>query len=218
MKILDQTNILSNYWNELFPNPVTELKFSNNFELLVAVILSAQCTDKRVNAITEKLFKKYNTPEQFAELNQTELENQIYSCGFYRNKAKNIITASREIVGNYNGQVPNKIDELEKLAGVGHKTAGVVYAVGFGGIAFPVDTHIFRVSNRLGISNSKNVKECEEDLKNFFDKSAWNKVHHQIVLFGRYYCKARSPECEICKLKKICNYYKNKVENEKDII
>lgn len=205
-------NKLLNFWNELFPNPVTELKYNNNFELLVAVILSAQCTDKRVNLITEKLFKKYKTPADFACLNQNELEKEIFSCGFYRNKAKNLINASKKIVQNYNGQVPNKIEELENLAGVGHKTAGVIYSVAFGGLAFPVDTHIFRVSNRLGISNSKNVKKCEEDLKNFFKKSDWKKVHHLMVLFGRYFCKARSPECEVCKLKDVCNYYNSKIK------
>lgn len=203
-------NKLINYWNELFPSPVTELKFNNNFELLVAVILSAQCTDKRVNAITKNLFKKYNTPEQFASLKQEELEKQIYSCGFYRNKAKNLINASRVIVNEFNGEIPTTMQDLKRLDGVGQKTAGVVYSVAFGGDAMPVDTHVFRVSNRLKISESKNVKKCEEDLKRFFDKSVWNKVHHQMVLFGRYYCKARSPECEICKLKENCLYYKIK--------
>lgn len=207
-------NKFINYWSELFPNPVTELKFSNNFELLVAVILSAQCTDKRVNAITKDLFKKYSTPEQFASLKQEELEKQIYSCGFYRNKAKNLINASRVIVNEFNGKVPMTMPDLKKLAGVGQKTAGVIYSVAFGGDAMPVDTHVFRVSNRLKISKSKNVKKCEEDLKNFFDKSTWSKVHHQMVLFGRYYCKARSPECEVCKLKENCHYYNEKIKQK----
>ncbi|MDD2445905.1 MAG: endonuclease III [Clostridia bacterium] len=202
-------SIYLNYWNELFEEPKTELTYSNNFELLIAVILSAQCTDKKVNEITSKLFKKYNTPQQFANLEQQKLEKEIYSSGFFRNKAKNIIKASQDIVNKFNGKVPNTMEDLKKLAGVGQKTASVIYSAGFGGDAFAVDTHVFRVSNRLGISSSKNVKQCEADLKKYFKKPLWNKVHHQMVLFGRYYCKARSPQCNTCKLKDVCQYYKN---------
>lgn len=201
------------YWNELFENPKTELTYSNNFELLIAVILSAQCTDKKVNEITSRLFKKYNTPQQFANLKQQELEKEIYSSGFFRNKAKNIIKASQDIIKKFNGKVPNTIENLKKLAGVGQKTASVIYSVGFGGNALAVDTHVFRVSNRLGLSSSKNVKQCEADLKKYFKESLWSKVHYQMVLFGRYYCKARAPKCNICKLNDICKYYQTKTHN-----
>ena len=194
------------YWDELFPKPTTELNFSNNFELLIAVLLSAQCTDKRVNSVTKNLFKKYKTAQDFLNLGQQELEKEIYSCGFYRKKAKSIIDLSRKIIEKYDGKVPNTIEELKTLNGIGQKTASVIFSIGFGGDALAVDTHVFRVSKRLGFSDAKNVKKCEEDLKNLIDKSLWSKIHSQMVLFGRYYCKARSPKCENCKLQKICKY------------
>ncbi len=198
-----------NYLDKLFPNPKCELKFNNVFELLIAVILSAQCTDKRVNQVTEKLFKKLKTPNDFACVKTQDLENEIKSCGFYHNKAKNIISASKDIVEKFNGQVPNNIDELMSLAGVGKKTANVVYAVGFGGDAIAVDTHVFRVSNRLGII-SKNPLDCEAKLEKLVPKDKWSSVHHQLVLFGRYYCKAINPLCENCELYEICKYYKKR--------
>ncbi|MDD3231972.1 MAG: endonuclease III [Clostridia bacterium] len=194
------------YWDELFSKPTTELKFSNNFELLIAVLLSAQCTDKRVNAVTENLFKKYKTPQDFSKLSQQELEKEIYSCGFYRKKSKSIINISREIIDKHDGKVPNTIEKLKSLNGIGQKTASVIFSIGFGGDAIAVDTHVLRVSKRLGFSNAENVKKCEEDLKKLIDKSLWSKTNSQMVLFGRYYCKARSPKCETCKLKEICKY------------
>lgn len=195
-----------NYLDELFPEPACELKFNSKFELLVSVILSAQCTDKRVNMVTSELFKKYNTPKDFAGLKQEELEKEIKTCGFYHNKAKNIISCSKDILERFNGNVPNNVDDLMSLAGVGKKTANVVFSVGFGGDAIAVDTHVFRVSNRLGIK-SKNPLECEAKLQKLVPKQNWSKVHHQMVLFGRYFCKAIKPNCKECELAEICEYY-----------
>ena len=203
---------IKEYFNKLFENPVCELNFKNNFELLISVILSAQCTDKRVNITTEKLFKKYKTPQDFANLKEQDLEKEIFSCGFYKNKAKNIIKASQSILTDFNGEVPNNFEDLIKLAGVGRKTANVVCSVGFGGDAIAVDTHILRVANRLGLAKTKDPTKCEFALRKVFNKKDWSRLHYQMVLFGRYYCKARKPECEICELKNQCNYYKEKKE------
>lgn len=198
-----------NYLKELFPVAFCELKFNSTFELLVAVILSAQCTDKRVNLVTDKLFKIYNKPEQFACIKQEKLEEMIKSCGFYHNKAKNIINASKSIVQNFNGKVPEDYDSLLSLAGVGRKTANVVSAVAFNANVIAVDTHVLRVSNRLGFTKSQNPNICEKDLVKRF-KTDLAELHYRMVLFGRYYCKAQNPKCEDCKLKKECLYYYKK--------
>lgn len=191
----------------LYPAPKCELNFSTAFELLVAVILSAQCTDARVNKVTEVLFKQYNTPVQFANLNQAVLEQIIYPCGFYHNKAKNIINCAKAIVENFGGEVPDNLQDLQKLAGVGRKTANVVYSLWFGGDAIAVDTHVFRVSNRLKIATGNTPEKVEQKLMKSFDKSEWSNLHYRLVLFGRYVCKAKKPECQNCGLKDICNFY-----------
>lgn len=198
--------------DKLIPEPKSELEYSNEFELLVAVMLSAQCTDKRVNIITRELFKVYKTPEDFANLSIEELEKYIKSCNYYHNKAKNIITASRQIVENFGGKVPTSHEDLITLAGVGNKTANVVQAVAFGHQALPVDTHILRVSNRLGFVDTKNPNICERELKAMFDGLDYGKLHHLMLLFGRYYCTARNPKCDGCVLKDKCktNYYGEK--------
>ena len=190
----------------LIKNPVTELNFNNLFELLIAVMLSAQCTDKRVNIVTTDLFKKYKTPYDFSVLKDEELEDMIKSCNYYKNKAKNIIKASKMIVEKFNGDVPCTHDELVMLPGVGNKTANVVLAVGFGVQAFPVDTHILRVSNRLGLSKSNNPDKCERDLKSVFKDYDWNEMHHLMLLFGRYHCMAKKPNCTNCPMIDLCKF------------
>lgn len=188
----------------LIKNPESELNFSNNFELLIAVMLSAQCTDKRVNLITDTLFKKYKTPEDFSNISLEELESLIKSCNYYHNKAKNIIATAKCLVEKFNGVVPSSHEELTSLPGVGNKTANVVQAVGFGIQAFPVDTHILRVSNRLGFVDTKSPDVCEKELKKLFKGYSYNEMHHLMLLFGRYHCMARNPKCQDCILGKYC--------------
>ena len=195
--------------DEYIPNPVTELEYNSDFQLLVAVILSAQCTDKRVNIVTKELFKQYKTPQDFANMDLATLESLIHPCGFYHNKAVNIINCSKMIVEKFNGQVPTNFDDLVSLPGVGRKTANVMLIVAFNTPAIPVDTHIFRVSNRLGLTNAKNEIECEEQLVKLFadKKELWGKIHHLILLYGRYNCKAINPMCDNCIISQYCKYY-----------
>ncbi len=183
-----------------------ELVHKNNYELIVAVILSARCTDKRVNQITKDLFKKYPDARSLAMAKQENLEKDIYSCGFYKNKAKNLISMASDLINRFDGQVPENYEDLISLAGVGRKTANVVMSVGFKKPAIAVDTHVFRVSNRLGIVNAKTPLECELALQNKVDKEKWGNFHHLLVLFGRYICKSRNPYCKDCEFKSICNF------------
>lgn len=187
--------------------PTCELNYNTPFELLVAVILSAQCTDKRVNMITPTLFSVYNRAEDFANLSTNDLIPYIKSCGFYNNKAKSIINASKALVENFGGEVPEKVEELTSLEGVGRKTANVVYSVAFGGNAIAVDTHVFRVSRRLGIAKSNNPEGVEIELQRFFKENDWSIAHHLLIHHGRYICKARAPKCSECLLNKECDYY-----------
>ncbi len=193
--------------DNLYPEADTQLIFNNTYELLVAVMLSAQCTDKRVNVVTAELFKEYNTPEKMLTLTQEELEKKIFSCGFYKNKAKNILAASQILVSNYNGEVPGDWEALQKLPGVGRKTANVVAAVGFGIPAIAVDTHVFRVSNRIGLTKAKDELHTELQLQKLIPKEQWLKVHHLIIWHGRYCCDARKPKCSTCILAEDCAYY-----------
>ncbi len=211
---MPETDKIFSILDETFPNARCELEFGSVFELLVAVILSAQCTDRRVNVVTRELFKTADTPEAFAAMKQEELEKAIYSCGFYRNKAKNIIAAAKAITER-GGEVPNSFDELLKLPGVGRKTANVVYDVGFGGDGIPVDTHVFRVSNRLGIAPGKTPREVEDKLLEIIPEGNRNRVHHQLIFLGRYRCKAISPQCDDCPLNEYCNYFHDKRGNLK---
>ena len=186
-------------------NADCELKFGSPFELLVAVVLSAQCTDKRVNKVTEELFKVANTPEQFAAMPIAELEKRIFSCGFYHNKALAIKELSQSIIEL--GGMPSTRDELMKLRGVGRKTANVVYAVGYGGNAIAVDTHVFRVANRIGIVNAKTPEATEQQLMSVFDEDIWSHLHHLLIFHGRYVCHSRKPDCEMCALRGKCKYF-----------
>lgn len=196
--------------DELYVNPKCELEFNSNYELLVAVILSAQCTDKRVNLVTKELFKEYNTPFKMITLSQEELEHKIRSCGFFHNKAKHILEASHDIVDRFGGEVPKEKKDLLSLAGVGEKTANVVVSMAFNTPAIAVDTHVFRVSNRLGLVNSKDVFKTQKQLEKTIPKDKWIKFHYALVLHGRYVCKSQRPNCNECGLKDLCKYYKNK--------
>ncbi|MBO5910327.1 MAG: endonuclease III [Clostridia bacterium] len=194
-----------NFLNTQFPEAKCELEYNTPYQLLVAVILSAQCTDKRVNMVTEKLFKIAPTPQKMLELGENKLKQIIHSCGFYNNKAKSIISATQSIVNDYNGKVPCNMEQLSSLAGVGRKTANVVLAEGFNQPAIAVDTHVHRVSKRLGLSSEKSTPEkCEQALLKLIPSDKQAKFHIQMVWFGRYFCKALKPECENCKLKSIC--------------
>lgn len=191
----------------LYPNAKPALKFNSPYELLVAVILSAQCTDERVNKVTKVLFEKYNTPEAMLTLKQEELERYIYACGFYRAKAAHILSASYDIVQKFSGEVPSDFEELKSLAGVGQKTANVVSAVAFGKDAIAVDTHVFRVANRLGLAHATTPEKTEEQLKCAIPKSQWSKAHHYLIYHGRQVCHARKPNCEGCTLSAFCEWH-----------
>lgn len=195
---------------KLYPDAKPALHYSSPYELLVAVILSAQCTDERVNKVTEKLFKAHNTPLTMLELTQTELETYIYSCGFYHAKAEHILSATRDIVERFGGNVPDSIKDLMSLAGVGKKTANVVYSVAFGGDAIAVDTHVFRVSNRLGLAKGKTPLEVEAGLNKAIPKSDWSKAHHWLIYHGRRVCHSLRPDCENCTLNGVCDEYKKR--------
>lgn len=194
----------------LYPDARPALKYRNPYELLVAVILSAQCTDERVNKVTEVLFKEYSTPAAMLKLTQEELEKYIYSCGFYRNKAAHILSASRDIVEKFGGEVPNDFDNLRTLAGVGQKTANVVWSVAFGGDAIAVDTHVFRVSNRLGLACADTPIKVENQLKQAIPKEDWSKAHHWLIYHGRRVCHSQRPDCANCTLKDYCKHYNEK--------
>lgn len=192
-----------------FPDAECELGHKNHYELLVAVILSAQCTDKRVNLITPGLFEKYPTVQKMSEAKLSDVEKEIKSCGFYHNKAKNIINACKEIVKKHSGEVPDKFEDLLTLSGVGRKTANVIMSVAFGKPAIAVDTHVFRVSKRLELANAKTPDKVEFQLHKVIEKQYWSEMHYLMVLFGRYICKAQRPLCEVCELKDICTHYQN---------
>ena len=199
------------YFDELFPNPKCALNFSSNYELLVAVILSAQCTDARVNIVTKTLFDVANTPEKMLELGKEKLKEIIFPCGFYNNKSTAIIQTSKDLVNRFNSMVPSTLDELTSLRGVGRKTANVVIANAFNGQTIAVDTHVHRVSKRLGLTKQNSTPlECEKDLLRVIPYEHRSKFHHQTIWFGRTICKARKPLCDECKLRNVCPYYKNK--------
>lgn len=193
----------------VIPEPKCELDFNNNFELLCAVLLSAQTTDKRVNIVTKELFYKYPNPYLLSIANYSDVYNIIESLGLAKNKTNNLINLSKAIHNEYNDVVPNTLEELVKLPGVGRKTANVVLALGFNIPAMPVDTHLHRMAIRLGyISRNNDVSSAEEALKKYIPKEKWIEAHHLLLLFGRYYCKSINPKCDNCSLKEYCNYKK----------
>jgi len=186
-----------------FQKAETELKFKNHFELLVSVVLSAQCTDKRVNIITPKLFQNFPNPQQMSKAKYEEVENLIKSCNLYRNKTKYLINLAKQILENFDGEVPLNAKNLQTLSGVGQKTANVVLIEAKGENLMAVDTHVFRVAHRLGLTDAKTPMATEKDLTNMF-KTDLGYLHQAMVLFGRYYCKAKNPKCENCILKNEC--------------
>lgn len=205
------TNEILRELNRLYPDAKPALQFKTPYELLVAVILSAQCTDERVNKVTKVLFEHYDTPEKMVTLSREQLEKYIFSCGFYRNKAAHILSASRDILEKFGGEVPSSFEELRTLAGVGQKTANVVYAVAFGGDAIAVDTHVFRVSRRLGLAFSNTPEKVEEELKKVIPRDEWSKAHHWLIWHGRKVCRSQKPDCENCTLKKMCPHCADQV-------
>ncbi len=197
-----KSKIIQKILNKTYPKVPIPLNYKNTFTLLVSVLLSAQCTDVNVNNVTKEIYPKYNHPKHFVKLGRKKIERLIKRIGIFRVKAKSIYYLSKTLMEKYNGKVPNNYSDLEELPGVGHKTASVVMSQGFGLPAFPVDTHIHRLAQRWGLTNGKNVIQTEKDLKNIFPKKNWNKLHLQIIWYGREYCKARDCfgiSCKICK-------------------
>ena len=190
--------------NKIYPKTPIPLKHRNKFTLLISVLLSAQTTDINVNNVTKDIYPKYNKPEDFVKLGRKKIERLIKSIGIFRVKAKSVYLLSKQLIEKHGGRVPDNFEELEKLPGVGHKTASVVMAQGFGHPAFPVDTHIHRLAQRWGLTNGKNVVQTEKDLKKLFPKKFWNKLHLQIIYYGREYCKARECYGLTCKICTTC--------------
>ena len=201
MNEVQRAKIVLRTLNKIYPKTPIPLKHRNIFTLLISVLLSAQCTDVNVNNVTKNIYPKYNKPEHFVKLGRKKIERLIRSIGIFRIKAKSVYNLSKTLVEKYNSKVPSTFEELEELPGVGHKTAGVVMSQGFGYPAFPIDTHIHRLAQRWGLTNGKSVLQTEEDLKRLFPKKYWNKLHLQIIYYGREYCKARECygiSCKIC--------------------
>jgi endonuclease-3 len=199
-----KAQIIIRILNEKYPKVPIPLNYKNTFTLLISVLLSAQCTDVNVNNVTKNIYPKYNQPNHFVKLGRKKIEKLINKIGIFRVKAKSIYYLSKILVRKYKGKVPKTYQELEMLPGVGHKTASVVMSQGFGFPAFPVDTHIHRLAQRWGLTNGKNVVQTEMDLKNIFPKRYWNKLHLQIIWYGREYCKARECYGIACKICKSC--------------
>jgi len=192
---------------KIYPDVKCALQFSSPYELLVSTILSAQCTDIRVNLVTKELYREYNTPQKMITLSEDQLAEKIKSCGFYKNKSKNILAASVIIINDYGGNVPGNMEDLLRLPGVGRKTANVVLSNAFNVPAIAVDTHVFRVSNRLGISKGKTPEQVEDGLMENIPKDLWSLSHHLLIKHGRTLCSARKPKCEECPLAPFCEYY-----------
>ena len=198
----EKSKVILRELNKIYPKVPIPLNYKNTFTLLISVLLSAQCTDVNVNNVTKNIYPKYNQPKHFVKLGRKKIERLINKIGIFRIKAKSIYFLSKTLVEKYKNKVPKTYEELESLPGVGHKTASVVMSQAFGYPAFPVDTHIHRLAQRWGLTNGKNVVRTEKDLKNIFPKKNWNKLHLQIIWYGRQYCQARECygiTCKICK-------------------
>ena len=211
MKKIDRVNRFIEYFSKNLPEAKTELEYNNAFELTVAVVLSAQCTDKRVNIITKNLFKKMPTAEIMAGSSVDEIFTLIKSCSYPRNKAKHLFGLSNMLINDFNAKIPNNSKDLQMLPGVGRKTANVVVSVYFDIPSMPVDTHVFRVSNRIGLVNSaKTPLDCEMQLLKIIPKDLLNIAHHWLILHGRYTCKARKPNCSVCGVSSSCKFFNKK--------
>ena len=204
MNEIQRSKIILKILNKLYPNTPIPLKHRNKFTLLISVLLSAQTTDVNVNNVTKNIYPKYNKPEHFVKLGRKKIEKLIKKIGIFRVKAKSIYNLSRILIAKHHGNVPKTFEELEELPGVGHKTASVVMSQGFGHPAFAIDTHIHRLAQRWGLTNGKNVLQTEKDLKRLFPKRSWNKLHLQIIYYGRQYCKARDCYGLTCKICTTC--------------
>ena len=200
----EKAKIIVKILNKIYPTVPVPLKHKNTFTLLVSVLLSAQCTDINVNKVTKNIYPKYYKPEHFVKLGRKKIEKLIKKIGIFRIKAKSIYFMSKQILEKHNGKVPKTFEELEKLPGVGHKTASVVMSQGFGYPAFAVDTHIHRLAQRWGLTNGKSVVQTENDLKRIFAKKIWSRLHLQIIFYGREYCKARECYGITCKICTTC--------------
>ena len=204
MNEIKRSKIILRILNQIYPKTPIPLKHKNLFTLLISVALSAQTTDVNVNNVTKNIYPKYNKPEHFVKLGRKKIEKLIKSIGIFRMKSKSVYLLSKQLIEKHEGKVPQTFEELEKLPGVGHKTASVVMSQGFGKPAFPVDTHIHRLAQRWGLTNGKNVIKTEQDLKRIFPKKYWNKLHLQIIYYGREYCKARECYGLTCKICTTC--------------
>ena len=204
MNEIQRSKIILKILNKIYPKTPIPLRHRNKFTLLVSVLLSAQTTDVNVNNVTKNIYPKYNKPEHFVKLGRKKIERLIKSIGIFRIKAKSVYFLSKQLIEKYNGKVPENFEDLEKLPGVGHKTASVVMSQGFGHPAFPIDTHIHRLAQRWGLTSGKNVIQTEKDLKRLFPKKFWNKLHLQIIYYGREYCKARECYGLTCKICTTC--------------
>ena len=200
----ERAKLILKILNKIYPTTPIPLKHRNKFTLLTSVLLSAQCTDLNVNNVTKDIYPKYNKPKHFVKLGRKKIEKLIKSIGIFRVKAKSIYLMSKQLIDEHDGKVPKTFEELEKLPGVGHKTASVVMSQGFGLPALPVDTHIHRLAQRWGLTNGKNVIQTEKDLKRLFSKKSWNKLHLQIIYYGREFCKARDCYGLTCKICTTC--------------
>ena len=208
-----KTEEILNRLDLMIPDPKCELNYNKDYELLIATVLSAQCTDKRVNEVTEVLFSKYNI-YSLSQATKKDVESIIYSCGNHNKKSDYIISIAKSLVRDYDGHVPSNREYLESLPGVGRKTANVVLSNLFDIPAIAVDTHVFRTSKRLGLASTKDsVFDVEKKLMKKIPKDRWSRTHHELVLFGRYICKSINPACDLCNLKEYCNYYKKRNKN-----